>query len=1026
MKRILRPTLALALLGWAVISGLSSLPAPALARATPSEPEHHLAALRLFNRVVLLVKDHYVDPERFHPQQMLLAALDHVEKRIAEVLVDESEALSTGKVTVTVGQQTRTFDISGVRTLWDMSFRLRDVFAFVEKNLVSTEDTREIEYAAINGMLSTLDPHSNLLDPEQYTDMKMHTRGEFGGLGFVVSMRDGKLTVMKVLKGTPAHRGGILPRDVITRIENESTINMDLTDAVNRLRGKPGTKVTFYVARKSFPKEKRFTLTRARIEIASVDPVKLLEGNVGYVRITNFQGNTPRDLRKALRTLRERAKGDLEGLVLDLRGNPGGLLEQAVEVADLFIPEGTIVSTVGMSNKLRQRKHATRPGTETDLPLVVLIDHHSASASEIVSGAVKNLDRGVVIGSQSFGKGSVQVLYDLFDQSALKLTIAQYLTPGDVSIQEVGISPDIRLRPTLVSRRRVMLFAPRFSMREKDLEEAIEEDVAGAAPGTVANLSLGGVEKDRQKPMATLDFLREPPPEGEELDEFEEPEWKEDFQVTFARTLIAKAGAPTRSEMLKRARAVVEATRREQTARIQKAIEALGIDWKAPAEVTVRDPRITAELKLEGTPRAGETVEAALTVRNAGTEPLYRVRAWTESASPRHVPYSRLFDRLEFLFGALGPGESRTWKVPVDLPEDLPARRELLDVRIEAEGLETPVTVPVDVSVEGLPEPSFAFAVEVDDSKGGNADGMLSPGEDAEVVVVVKNTGEGEALDAVVSLKNLEDEKVYIRQGRHVLGALERDAIGRAPMRIELKKGFLKDRARLRVTVYDRKLGTYTADEIHIPVVHEGIESRRVRGTVRIDRETPILAWASDDGEPLAAVRRGALLPVTHRVGNFWRVQFAGDRFGFVPSAAGHKTPRSRKQPRGQVAPTFAHMPPHIALSSGSAAVTTDADTFELGGVVSDDRRLRDVYIFLNNQKVFFKAHRGEGRPELAFDTSIPLDEGLNTVVVFARENDDLISRRTLSIYRRPAAIARGGGESRDTAAEHTAPVPAP
>ncbi len=1020
MKRTLRLTLAFLLATWLLVLGGPGGPATAVARATTSESDHNLAALRLFNRVVLLVKDHYVDPDRFHPQQMLLSALDHVEKRIAEVLVDESDALATGKVVVTVGQKTRSFDISKVHSLWDMSFRLRDIFAFIEKNLVSTEDTREIEYAAINGMLATLDPHSNLLDPEQYTDMKMHTRGEFGGLGFVVSMRDGKLTVMKVLKGTPAHRGGILPRDVITRIEDESTVNMDLTDAVNRLRGKPGTKVTFYVARKSFPKERPFTLTRARIEIASIDPVKLLDGNVGYIRITNFQGNTPRDLKKALRNLREQAGGDLKGLVLDLRGNPGGLLEQAVEVADLFVPEGTIVSTVGMSNKLRQRKQATRPGTETELPLVVLIDHHSASASEIVSGAIKNLDRGVVIGSQSFGKGSVQVLYDLFDESALKLTIAQYLTPGDVSIQEVGITPDIRLRPTLVSKRRVMLFAPRLSMREKDLEEAIAKDVAGAAPGTTPRLALGGVEKDRQKPVATLDFLREPPPEGEELDEFEEPEWKEDFHVSFARELIAKAGAPTRSAMLEKARPVIAARRKAEAKRIKEAIEALGVDWSAPAQVKVQQPDLAATLRLEGKARAGETVQAALTLTNQGTLPLYRVRAWTETASPPHVPYSRLFDRLEFLFGALPPGSSRTWKVPVELPEDLPSRRELLKVHIEAEGLDEIETLPAEVSVEGLPEPVFAFAVEVDDSEKGNADGRLSPGEEAEVVVVVKNTGAGPALDAVASLKNLENEKVYIRQGRHVIGKLPRNQVARAPMRLDLKPGYDRPLARMRVTVYDRKLGEYTADEIHIPTAPESLPSKAVKGTIRLDSDAPILAWAAEDGEVIAEAGRGALLPVTHRVGSFWRVRFGNGRVGFVSAAHARRLPKARRKARGEIAAVFPHTPPRIVLNAPAEGVTTDAERFKLSGVASDDRQVRDVYVFLNNQKIFFRAHNGEGDPTLPFSTEVPLDEGPNTVVVFARENDDLISRRTLSIYRHPAAIARRGGEEEKGAA----PVP--
>ncbi|MFW6369309.1 MAG: S41 family peptidase, partial [Myxococcota bacterium] len=418
----------------------------------PNSGEHDLSALRLISRVMHLVDENYVDPERISPREMLLGALDFIEKSIPEVLVDDRRSDETGTVALTVNRASTEISLGELGSIWDLTARMRQAFAFIQENLVTTEDTRQIEYAAINGMLSTLDPHSNLLDPEQYSDMKMHTRGEFGGLGFVVSMRDGRLTVMRIIPNTPAHRGGVQARDVITRIEDESTVNLDLTEAVNRLRGKPGTPVDFWIEREGFEEPRKFTLVRAIIEIESVDPVHLLEDDVGYIQLTNFQGNTTRDLRKAVAELQEEADGDLAGLILDLRGNPGGLLEQAIQVSDLFIERGTIVSTVGMNNRLRERKTATHSGTLERLPLVVLVNNNSASASEIVSGAVRNLDRGLVIGDPTFGKGSVQVLYDLVDNSALKLTIAQYLTPGDISIQDMGIVPDIELVPSLVSQ----------------------------------------------------------------------------------------------------------------------------------------------------------------------------------------------------------------------------------------------------------------------------------------------------------------------------------------------------------------------------------------------------------------------------------------------------------------------------------------------------------------------------------------------------------------------------------------------
>src|SRR5687767_2829347 len=226
-----------------------------------------------------------------------------------------------------------------------MSFTLKDSFRYINENMQPMEDTRDVEYAAVNGMLSKLDPHSVLLRPEMYREMKLATKGEFGGLGFVIQMKEGALTVVKVLPKTPAYRAGIKKDDVITRIGEESTVNMDLNEAVSKLRGPVDSKVTITVARKAWDKSQSMTIARAMISIESVQS-KLLSENVGYIRVKNFQGNTTRDLQAAIEHLEGQAQngGGMKGLVLDLRGNPGGLLEQAIQVSDTFLSDGTIVS----------------------------------------------------------------------------------------------------------------------------------------------------------------------------------------------------------------------------------------------------------------------------------------------------------------------------------------------------------------------------------------------------------------------------------------------------------------------------------------------------------------------------------------------------------------------------------------------------------------------------------------------------------------------------------------------------------
>src|SRR2546422_6042370 len=410
-------------------------------------------------------------------------------------------------VKVTVGNASKEFDYREIDSIWQIPLKMHEVFTFVRDNLVTQSDQREIEYAAINGMLSTLDPHSWLLKPDVYKEMKVQTRGEFGGLGFVISMIEDKLTVRKVLKNTPAWKGGVKKGDVITQIDNDSTVSMELQEAVDRMRGKPGTKVSIWVAHKG-AEPKRLDLTRALVTYETVVS-KLLDNGVGYVRLSGFSGTTTRDMMAAIRAMKQQNGGSLRGLVLDMRGNPGGLLEQAIQVSDAFVEEGTIVTTVGVNGTLREPKLARADGGEREFPMAVLISSESASASEIVAGGLKKPNRAVIVGRQSFGKGSVQVLYDFKDpetgdESAPQLTIAQYLTPGDVSLHEVGILPDNELVPARILKDRIDLFAPPKTFREADYDKHFFNGFARDEEQAKA-----GRERGQQKPLETLRFVKE-------------------------------------------------------------------------------------------------------------------------------------------------------------------------------------------------------------------------------------------------------------------------------------------------------------------------------------------------------------------------------------------------------------------------------------------------------------------------------------------------------------------------------------
>ena len=337
-----------------------------------------------------------------------------------------------------------------------------DVLALIQRNYVEKPENKELVYGAIKGMLETLDPHSSFMTPEVYREMQVETRGEFSGLGIEITTRDDRIVVVAPIEDTPAFKAGIQAGDQIIRIDGKSTKGMSLPDAVKLMRGPRGTTVKLTVAREGVPDPIDFTITRATIAVKSVK-AKLLEPGIGYIRLTQFQERTADDLAAALERF---DKEQLKGLILDLRNNPGGLLDQAVKVADFWIDSGLIVYTDGRIENQRMEFRATRDVVKRDYNMIVLVNEGSASASEIVAGALQDTGRAVVVGTQTFGKGSVQTIIPLSDGSALRLTTARYFTPKGRSIQAKGITPDIVVEAgTVVTRN-----GERSVIRERDLE----------------------------------------------------------------------------------------------------------------------------------------------------------------------------------------------------------------------------------------------------------------------------------------------------------------------------------------------------------------------------------------------------------------------------------------------------------------------------------------------------------------------------------------------------------------------------
>lgn len=375
-----------------------------------------------------------------------------------------------------------------------------DVIDEIEKNYVDSVEADELIKRAIQGMVKGLDPHSAFLDSEAYESLREDTRGEFSGIGVVLTIKDDILTIISPIEGTPAYKAGIKSGDVIVKVNGGSTRDMTISEAVNKIKGKKGTPLTLTILREGEANPLDFDLVRDEIPLESVRATELRPG-YGYVSLSNFNENTSRDLKHAIDGLQAGSK-PLQGLIFDLRGNPGGLLQQAVKVVDMFISEGVIVSIKGRVGSETQIWEAQEDVDDYNFPLVVLVNSGSASASEIVAGALQDHKRALILGIPSFGKGSVQNIKPLGDGSALKLTIARYYTPSGRSIQAEGIKPDIELKFKQLKKEE----SGKNTLKEKDLRNHLTSGtpLEGTEDGDYLLKKKGtGVIKTRKLNMRT-------------------------------------------------------------------------------------------------------------------------------------------------------------------------------------------------------------------------------------------------------------------------------------------------------------------------------------------------------------------------------------------------------------------------------------------------------------------------------------------------------------------------------------------
>ncbi len=936
-----------------------------------TETDSKLSELRILNRVVLLVKEQYVEPERFDPRGMLLAALRAVEQKVPEVVIGEPV---NDDILVQVGKKSRNFSIGGMTSLWDLSFRLRDIFRFMETDLSKEIPRDEIEYAAANGMLSKLDPHSIVLEPKYSKEMKLATRGEFGGLGVVIGLRDGFLTVISPLEGTPAAKAGLKALDKIIKINENSTVNLGLDEAVDQLRGKPGTSVMLTVERKGETAARRINVVRDIIKVDSVSS-QLLDNRFAYLKIKAFHGNTAQDMKVAISQMEKKSKNKLAGLILDFRNNPGGLLDQSIAIADLFLDGGVVVITQGALAKNREEEKANAGPQKTRLPIVVLVNGGSASASEIVAGAIKNRGRGIVIGEQTFGKGSVQMLYDFPDKSSLKLTIAQYLTPGDESIQSVGITPDILLKPMFANDKKRILLFPEMRTREEDLESHLDD-----------------TRIIKRKPAYELAYLSKILEPSEEEQRQVLTKYQEDYEISFAKKLLAKTKGSKKEDLLLAAADVVEKERKIEAQKLLYALKDLGIDWTLLTKNAAKSV-LTARVVSPLTVKAGDILTVNLEIKNTGKLPVYRVYGISDSATP-------LFAGREFLYGKLMPGQKGLWNVEFKIPKEALSRQDLIRVQIKGNDDLLLTSIDVPIIVEGLARSILAYTYYLDDAQRGNGDGFLEVGEQADLVVLIKNIGLGVAEEPWVLLKNINGSELFVNEGRRKMPSLKPGETSSERLSFTLREEVPETKVQLHV--YDGVMGDFWSEKIPFVVKKGTLKVNKLDGTVEIlTDKTALCGTADGKGIVLAYLPAGLQASLQTSVGDFFRVRVSDNLSGFVHKNDVQKLAivgNVKKKTTIQPLIVYRRTPPKISFSQGTVKPIVAKNLYKLSVSISSESSVRDAFLFVNDQKVFYKLFDA-GQSQLTFDREIKLKPGINIVTVVAREDNDYAHRESLTIF---------------------------
>jgi carboxyl-terminal processing protease len=859
--------------------------------------------IKRISRSAVLIQHEYYDPARVKPVAMLKEGLFELAKEVPELLPH----VKNDTLTIQLGSKKLSLTLNKMDNVLEILFPVSQIFEFLHENYHGEIKFEDMEYAFIAGMLSILDPHSNILTPKVYKEFKTQTQGEYGGLGIVISIKDKELTVIAPIEGTPAERSGIKADDKILKIDAQPTINMALDEAVDLMRGPPGIKIVLNIKSKNRdPRD--VTLTREIINIESVQSKLVTQEskNFAVIRIKGFQDNTYRDVATQLEALKQKSQDNLTGLILDLRNNAGGLLDQAIFTADHFLSQGDIVFTVGAEDKEEEKASARAQKNDISLPMIVLTNEGSASASEIVAGALKNNNRAIVMGQTSFGKGSVQSLFNLRDGSSLKLTVAQYLTPGRESIQAVGITPDIHLYPSIIA----------------DDYYDLHEDIDYSEGKLDAHLdNTKHIKKSQSR--YTLTFLKKETRKEEEESSYVSKIKENDFPLQLAVTILGKAASKSKKDMLNNIKDLLREEEKKQDAMITAALKEKSIDWGTGQQTAKPQLAVTHSFSNKsGAPikaiPAGTEALMHVTVKNMGKEDVYRVLTDIDAFNP-------LLNHKEFVFGKLKAGQSKTEKITVKTPSEIISFNENVKLETYTEKTaENPFLVYADTHFVQKIQPRFSYSYNIIDGQNkettGNKNGIPEPGETVMLNVSLKNLGPGTSEKTLINLKNTEGKYVYLKKARDSLGILKPHKVTTSALQFTIKHGFTKDTFAMDIYVMDEE----TKTSLHDTLTFTLKEPLKAEPKENLFQTAPLITISN-----------------TKQTGNKL----------FVEALA--------------TAPT----------------------------------KLKDIAVFVQGKKtIYLNVEKQSNVKEKKISTEIDLEDGINSVVIQARGQRNLMTQKSLSV----------------------------